>query len=155
MVVQNSIGNSLQWIPEYTNWHSLQAPLSYILQQNSTAFVFDTDLNLVEDCPPWFERPWNSSTQVFNIATLLQSGMEFLEPSNMWLSLLALDSSPVVASALLQYSKPFQLNAGTMRTGFLGISMRREIDPSFLDMVGLKPVRKRLVIHGNWLKISL
>ena len=67
----------------------------------------------------------------------------------MWLSLLALDSSPVVASALLQYSKPFQLNAGTMRTGFLGISMRREIDPSFLDMVGLKPVHKRLVIHGN------
>ena len=153
MAVQNSIGNSLQWIAEYTNWHSLQVPLSYILQQNGTTEFFVTILNLVQSCSrPGFEyNSWNSSTQVFNIATVLQSGVE---PGNMWLSLSA-DFSAVATLALLQYSKPFQLNAGMMRTGFLDISIRREIDPSFLDMVGLKPVRKRLVIHGNWLKTSL
>jgi len=106
--------------------------------------------NVVLNCPGFgFEyNSWNSSTQVFNIATILQSGMEFLEPGNMWLSLSA-DPSAVTTSALLQYSKPFQLNAGAMRTGFLEISIRRVIDPSFLGMVGLKPVRKCLVIHGN------
>ena len=48
---------------------------------------------------------------------------------------------PFLTNAVVQYTKPIQFNPGNHAFGLLEIAERREIVPSFSEMMGFMPVR--------------
>jgi hypothetical protein len=86
---------------------------------------------------------------VLNIAMVSTSNVNSSGIGEIWLGLADSQTySPSVFPILLQYTKPVQLKPGSSRVGLVEIAERRTIAPSFLDMIGLTPVRDVLVLSS-------
>jgi hypothetical protein len=88
---------------------------------------------LVEDAIPFNGEILNIA-MVADTATTDSSGV-----GRMWLSAIPRGSTPDPV-AMWQFSNPIQFSVGSNKFGVIELTERRQIAPTFIDMMGFTPV---------------
>ena len=79
------------------------------------------------------------SGDILNIA-MVMNGANSSGVGEMWLSLIPGDSSYPESAVMLQFTNPFQFSVGSNKFGVIELIERRQIAPSFIDMMGFTTV---------------
>jgi hypothetical protein len=79
------------------------------------------------------------SGEIINIAMVVNSANSS-GVGGMWLSLIARDTFYPDPPAMLQFTNPTQFSVGSNKFGVIEITERRQIAPTFIDMMGFTPV---------------